>query len=144
MNDKYWVRNSISKILSQNDVGDSGGHQAGILIPKNPDILSFFPDLNENIKNPRIQLYFYDIEGKKWIFNFIYYNNRLFGGTRNEYRLTAMTTFIKNNNLKAGDEIIFFKNDNGLLQIRYRRAFEQKKISEGVIRLGNDWKVINI
>ena len=34
---------SISKILSANDIGATGGHQAGILIPKDPRILGFFP-----------------------------------------------------------------------------------------------------
>ena len=35
--------NAIEKTLSKNDTGETGGHQAGILVPKEPDILGFFP-----------------------------------------------------------------------------------------------------
>jgi len=90
----------ISKLLSQNDAGQTGGHQAGILIPKSGGILDFFPVLNINEKNPRIQIVFTDETDRKWEFNFIYYNSKLFGGTRNEYRLTGMTFYIHQNNLK--------------------------------------------
>lgn len=47
---------TISKKLSANDIGINGTHQAGILVPKAKDILSFFPDLNAAIKNPRMTL----------------------------------------------------------------------------------------
>ena len=47
---------TISKKLSANDIGINGAHQAGILVPKAKDILSFFPDLNAAIKNPRMTL----------------------------------------------------------------------------------------
>lgn len=86
---------SISKILSLNDTGETGGHQAGILIPKGGDILQFFPELDADEKNPRISLYFIDEANQRWKFNFIYYNNKFFGGTRNEYRLTGMTEYIR-------------------------------------------------
>ena len=39
------AKRSISKILSANDTGETGGHQAGILVPKQEEILSFFPPL---------------------------------------------------------------------------------------------------
>ena len=45
---------TISKKLSANDIGINGAHQAGILVPKAKDILSFFPDLNAAIKNPSV------------------------------------------------------------------------------------------
>ena len=92
----YNTKHIISKKLSANDVGMNGNHQAGILIPKNREILSFFPYLGENEKNPRVNLKFTDPYGKDWIFSFIYYNNKFFGGTRNEFRLTRMTTFLRN------------------------------------------------
>ena len=44
---------AITKELSANDTGHTGGHQAGILIPKNSRILSFFPKLGTESKNPR-------------------------------------------------------------------------------------------
>jgi len=68
MEDHYQMIHAISKVLSANDVGVTGGHQAGILIPKNPDILSFFPTLGNKDKNPRAQLRFLDQDGREWFF----------------------------------------------------------------------------
>jgi hypothetical protein len=96
---------AIEKILSANDTGETGGHQAGICVPKAENILSFFPPLNPELKNPRQVLDIKDDAGTFWSFNFIYYNNRFFGGTRNEYRLTGMTAFFREFNLKDGDKI---------------------------------------
>ena len=93
---------AITKVLSKNDTGETGGHQAGILVPKDPNILAFFPPLDSSTKNPRVRLNFFDPQGSLWKFSFIYYNNYFFGGTRNEYRLTWMTALIRNYNLKAG------------------------------------------
>ena len=91
---------AITKELSRNDTGETGGHQAGMLIPRDPEILLFFPKLDPKEYNPRHRLVFRDPLGSKWTFSFIYYNNRFFGGTRNEYRLTCMTPFIRAHNLR--------------------------------------------
>ena len=132
---------SISKILSANDTGDTGAHQAGILVPKLIEILSFFPTLDKNEKNPRAMLTFTDENGSFWEFAFIYYNNRFFGGTRNEYRLTRMTKYFKENNLKPGDELIL-KNENGLIRkVSYKRAQQQ---TSGKLKLSTEWKVISL
>ena len=133
----------ITKVLSANDTGDTGGHQAGILVPKNQNILGFFPPLDATEKNPRHHLPFYDEENERWIFAFIYYNNRFFGGTRNEYRLTRMTPFIRQSNLKPGDELIF-KKEEGKRLIRYKRNRDKGMLKDGVLRLGSDWKIIQI
>jgi hypothetical protein len=100
----------ISKILSRNDTGQSGGHQDGFHIPKT--IVKFLPDLDFSIKNPRIKVIFKDSSHKEWIFNYIYYNNKKFGGTRNERRLTRTAKYIKTFNLKAGDSINLSKKNN--------------------------------
>lgn len=57
---------SISKKLSANDIGANGSHQAGILVPKDREILSFFPDLGCFEKNPRAVIEFADASGKTW------------------------------------------------------------------------------
>ena len=143
---------AITKTLSLNDSGETGGHQAGICVPKGGDILRFFPDLGNEEKNPRVSLYFTDPSGKKWKFNFIYYNNKFFDpkGTRNEYRLTGMTAFLRENRLKAGDDIILMRNDDDSYFIQYRRqnqsdikviTTEDGKKKKRLI-LGSDWKVI--
>lgn len=133
---------SISKVLSPNDTGETGGHQAGMLIPKGGEILEFFPDLNTEEKNPRTYLYFIDDVNKRWKFNFIYYNNKFFGGTRNEYRLTGMTAYIRQNNLKTGDTIILTRDNNGILSIRCERQNSVASNTPKLVITGT-WKVVN-
>lgn len=133
---------SISKILSSNDTGETGGHQAGMLIPKGGEILEFFPALNGEEKNPRTYLYFIDDVNKRWKFNFIYYNNKFFGGTRNEYRLTGMTAYIRQNNLKTGDTIVLSRDDNGILSIRFERQNSTASSIPKLVITGT-WKVVN-
>lgn len=138
----------IAKVLSANDAGVTGGHQAGLLIPRTEEILSFFPQLDSNQLNPRAHLNFEDDEGLYWEFAFIYYNNKRFGGTRNEYRLTRMTKYIRDAGLMAGDQVILQRLSNGSYAISYRR--ENRSVvaekSEGgtVLRLGSGWKVIDL
>ena len=143
---------SISKILSANDTGETGGHQAGILIPKDNDILSFFPTLSAlNEKNPRVRLTFTDAGGDKWNFNFIYYNNKFYGGTRNEFRLTGMTKYIRTNNLKAGDMIILRRNTTGDRFIEHQRSGFMQVVSASEsernytvrLKLSHTWRVIS-
>lgn len=144
---------AITKTLSMNDSGETGGHQAGILVPKTGDVLDFFPDLGNDEKNPRAVLYFTDSAGKEWKFTFIYYNNRFFDpkGTRNEYRLTGMTAYFRENGLKAGDDITLIHNDDDTYSIQYRR---QKSAIVKIISsndgkekkrlvIGSGWKVID-
>lgn len=115
---------AITKTLSLNDSGETGGHQAGILVPRRADIVRFFPDLGNEEKNPRVALFFGDSSGRIWKFNFIYYNNKFFDpeGTRNEYRLTGMTAYIRENNLKAGDDIVLTRDEDDNYVIQYKRS----------------------
>lgn len=133
-------KRAITKVLSKNDTGETGAHQAGILIPKTEEILSFFPELNSSVKNPRHSITFTDDSGSQWQFSFIYYNNKFFGGTRNEYRLTRMTPFIKSHNLKSGDALSLVHDAE--YYISYVR---DSVVHDGdVLHLGTSWKVINI
>ena len=68
----------IEKTLTANDLGMTGSHQAGICIPKQKEILDFFPKLESLVKNPRTTMTFIDEFEAKWSFNFIYYNNKIF------------------------------------------------------------------
>jgi hypothetical protein len=135
---------SISKILSANDTGQTGGHQAGILVPKQQEILDFFPLLDRTEQNPRHHLIFRDADDTRWEFAFIYYNNRFFGGTRNEFRLTRMTPYIRQSALQSGDEITLERNDEGHYLVKYRRAKDSGRGKDGILRLGSDWRVVNI
>lgn len=139
---------TITKVLSANDTGETGGHQAGLLIPREKRILSFFPKLDEAQLNPRAHLRFEDQCGNFWEFAFIYYNNRFFGGTRNEYRLTRMTKYIRESGLMTGDEVEMHRYSTGSYSISYRRANEPSISLSGegktVLKLGSGWKVIDI
>ena len=126
----------ISKYLSGSDIGSTNTHQSGIYIPKN--VLDFFPKLNKNSKNPRKAISFRDVYGEKWNFNYIYYNNKLFGGTRNEYRLTGIHRFIVSRNLKEQD-LIKLVNENGHYFIHYKKTKLKMNIYTGLY----DWKVYN-
>lgn len=134
---------SISKVLSDNDTGVTGSHQAGILVPKNPSVLAFFPPLDRGQRNPRAVLHLTDDTGRAWQFTLIYYNNALFGGTRNEYRLTHMTEFIRRHNLKSDDEVIFTREENGSLHVSFRHRASPQVSGTGVLKLRAGWKVLS-
>lgn len=101
---------SFAKVLSANDTGATGGHQAGILVPKSdPALLAFFPPLAAEVQNPDAWVEAEDDDGCVWKLRYIYYNNRLHAenGTRNEYRLTHLTKYLRHAGAKAGDSLIF-------------------------------------
>lgn len=100
------TKTAFRKILSANDVGATGGHQGGILIPKGErDLLAFLPPLDPSIKNPDAWLSCRDPQGGTHRFRFVYYNNKLHDikGTRNEYRITYMTAWFRNSGAQEGD-----------------------------------------
>jgi restriction endonuclease EcoRII-like protein len=133
----------IAKTLSANDIGDTGGHQAGILIPKISEILSFFPRLDPREKNPRVRLVFRDDDQiTRWEFAFIYYNNRFFGGTRNEHRLTCMTKYLRSKNAKVGDDLVFTRDEAGRLFVRCSRA-NQIETEDDILVLSGGWKIVS-
>lgn len=134
---------AITKHLSRNDTGETGGHQAGILVPRDAHILSFFPPLDRSQKNPRHKLVFRDPLDGRWEFSFIYYNNKFFGGTRNEYRLTCMTPFIRSHNLRAGDNLTLSRDGDNRFHINYQRQSDTNE-SDDTLRLGTLWKVVAI
>lgn len=137
------MERQIAKLLSANDTGQTGGHQAGILIPRDEKVLSFFPHLDPSAPNPRCHLRFLDDGGTFWEFAFIYYNNLFFGGTRNEYRLTRMTKFIRQAGLVQGDELVLSRSDERY-GVSYRRKKDAPSLANGVLRLGTGWRVIRI
>ena len=99
---------TYTKSLSANDTGESGGHQAGILVPKGATAFrAFLPSLAE-IKNPRAWIECTDPDGKIWDFCFIHYNNKHYDptGTRDEYRITHMTKFLRSFGATEGDDVV--------------------------------------
>lgn len=99
---------TFAKTLTANDVGKSGGHQAGIHIPKSQtDLIRMLPALDAGVKNPDAWLECIDDDGRRWKFRYIYYNNSLHdpGGTRDEYRITHMTNFFRVIGGSPGDQL---------------------------------------
>ncbi len=132
----------VSKVLSPNDVGRTGGHQAGILVPKMPEVLGYFPFLSSQEKNPRASISFWDDGGDRWDFMLIYYNNRQFGGTRNEYRLTGMTKFFRAHNAKPKDEVVFGGEEGMGRRIALKKR-SSEHLNQDVVKLSGGWKVIS-
>lgn len=102
-------RQSYEKLLTANDTGETGGHQAGVHIPKSQtDLLRLLPPLDPAQKNPDAWLEMTDDAGIVWPFRYIYYNNRLHdeGGTRDEYRITHMTGYFRATGAAAGDMLV--------------------------------------
>ena len=67
---------TITKILTENDLGRTGAHQAGIHVPKTIISTGIFTRLPIDKKNPRAQIAAQDDRGRIWEFTFIYYNNK--------------------------------------------------------------------
>lgn len=86
------------------------------------EAVSFFPSLGVDTLNPRVTLQFEDQSGEFWSFDFIYYNNVYFGGTRDEYRLTPMNNYFYHNRIKAGDAIILERTGDKEFKIRHEKG----------------------
>lgn len=137
----------LEKTLSANDVGTTGTHQAGVLIPKRPEALGVFPPLDPMSRNPREVLKAFDEDGKLWPLNFIYYNNRNFGGTRNEYRLTGVGPYLRSRSAEEGAVLqIERREDNAyrLTLIGRRQISESEASADQVVRLRltGSWRLV--
>ncbi len=100
---------TYEKMLTANDTGETGGHQAGVHIPKSQiELLALLPYLDPTQKNPDAWLRMTDDTGTIWEFRYIYYNNKLHdeSGTRNEYRITHMTKFFRAVGAAEGDIMV--------------------------------------
>ncbi|HGM6823643.1 TPA: EcoRII N-terminal effector-binding domain-containing protein [Serratia marcescens] len=123
------MKKTFSKSLSANDVGATGAHQAGILVPKSDsELLAFFPSLDPSIKNPDAWIECVDEDGIGRKFRFVYYNNKLHDptGTRNEYRITYMTRYFREIGAKEGDILEISRDVTSLIySIRIKNKSEE-------------------
>lgn len=109
---------TYTKELTPNDVGTTGGHQAGIAVSKLD--IAFFPTLAEVEKNPRVAISVVDERGGEWLWNFIHYNNKIVAsGTRDEYRVTGMTTYLRDRDARPGDIVVFSRLGEGNYEINF-------------------------
>ncbi|MGV3576329.1 MAG: EcoRII N-terminal effector-binding domain-containing protein [Devosia sp.] len=110
------------KSLSANDVGSTGAHMAGILVPKSDgELLAFLPQLDPTQLNPSAWIECVAPDGTQLRLRFVYYNNRHHtpGGTRNEYRITHLTGFLRNAGAKEG-ELFEISQEEGCSTYRIR------------------------
>lgn len=110
---------SFEKVLSANDTGITGGHMGGILIPRTATgLLALFPTLDPKEYNPSVFINISDANGTSHKLRFVYYNNKLHKkGTRNEYRLTYLTDYLRNANAQAGDRFRISMDDHSRLEM---------------------------
>ncbi len=131
----------LVKTLSSNDVGSTGGHQSGVVIPKKIAKQGFFPELNSSIVNPRQQLdAVVESTGKNLRLNYIYYNGKLHKtSTRNEYRLTGISSFLKDSSAQEGDRLVITKVGDLRYKLRVIPANQHYLEEEIVVNLSKDW-----
>lgn len=129
------------KTLSANDVGATGAHQGGILIPKSEgELLAFLPSLDPSVKNPDAWIECVDESDTVNRMRFVYYNNKLHdkNGTRNEYRITYMTRYFREVCAVAGEALEISKGKNDpRYKIRIVRESEElaTQSAEEVVRI---------
>lgn len=130
----------IAKRLSNNDLGITGSHQSGIVVPKFIIAQDFFPYLDPNEYNPRRELLFISLNAE-WKVSFIYYNNKLHGkGTRNEYRITGLSAFYKESKCNVGDSLRFYPtNKEDVFKVEVHRALSAEEITEKKLIIRADW-----
>ncbi len=126
---------SYEKILTKNDTGETGAHQAGILVPKsNKELIHFFPVLDKVTFNPDRWINCIDDDGEIWQLRYIYYNGKSLTpkrSTRNEYRITHMTKFFSKWNARSGDSVVFTSTiEENTFKISIKRAEEPSKVIE--------------
>jgi len=135
------------KLLSANDLGINGSHQAGILVPKPLARSGFFPELDEGTLNPRSQLDIATSKGYRSTAQFIFYNNKRFGGTRDEFRLTHLTKPLRELGMQVGDTLRLSVCDGGYTLEKLeedRQIVERSAHDRPMLRLTGGWILINI
>ncbi|WP_449396773.1 EcoRII N-terminal effector-binding domain-containing protein [Devosia riboflavina] len=138
---------TFRKKLSANDVGQTGAHQGGLLIPKGEkDLLAMLPSLDRSVKNPDAWIDCADESGHVLKLRFVYYNNKLHdpGGTRNEYRITHLTGWFRDVGAREGDELEISRTDLGHYEIAIRSAgFAEEPVEFGLrVRL-SAWRRVH-
>ena len=137
---------TVSKRLSANDLGFTGTHQAGILIPKSPEIVGFFPSLDEDRHNPSCTVTVFLPEPEESVdLRFIHYNGRKTGmSTRDEYRLTGTTRMLRTLEAGEGDYLEFHRNYKGDIRVRvmHTSATDEKNLGGMVVKLVGGWRLV--
>lgn len=123
----------IRKVLTANELGLTGSHQAGMHVPKSdPELLRFFPHLNHRALNPRVEVELTVPElGQRRTLQFIYYNNkRVAGGTRDEFRLTGLTSIFHDLDAKPEDCVVLTRDESNEVALTLERRTDSTVTKE--------------
>jgi len=138
----------VHKTLSANDLGLTGSHQAGILVPKELARTDFLPQLDREELNPREDVYVRLSTGREVVLKYIYYNNRRFQGTRDEYRLTYLTRPLKEIGATVGAVLQIRKLGDRFYSMGMLKEHLLPERNEmpgrTVLRLSGGWVLINM
>ena len=133
----------VQKTLSPNDMGDTRSHQAGIHVPK--VLVHFFPALNESTLNPRSNVRLRSEQDVIGTCTYIHYNNKVISdGTRDEYRITRIRSFLTECGARTGDTIEFNRVGDYQYLVRIVEP-ETKPVSDTVVvDLASGWKTVRV
>jgi hypothetical protein len=115
----------FEKPLSPNDIGQTGSHQAAVVISKSDYFSSqVFPELEAEKDNPEARVRFLRRDGGPGVdARFVYYNNKNRGGSRDEIRLTGITDFLRQVSPNPGDFLRLEIDSEGRHFISIRRDY---------------------
>lgn len=131
----------VQKTLSPNDMGDTGSHQAGIHVPK--ALLNFFPRLDESTLNPRSNLRLQSEQGLAGTCAYIHYNNKVVSdGTRDEYRITWIRSFLTECGARTGDTIEFTQIGESQYLVKIVASDTRQLADAVVVDLAGGWKTV--
>jgi Restriction endonuclease EcoRII, N-terminal len=130
----------LRKLLTDNDLGATGSHQAGVHVPKG--LAKYFPTLEEAELNPDVWLQVRHVGGtSRW--RFIHYNNGVVGsGTRDEFRLTHVTEFLGAAGALAGDTLELTRT--GPISYDARVASQDARNDSLVLSVAGGWRVVQL
>lgn len=130
---------SFEKTLTANDTGHSHSHQAGIHVPKGQyELIAFLPPLDSKTLNPSVWLEAIDADEVSWRLRYIHYNNKMHAerGTRDEYRITHLTTYFRAAGAVPGDRMMISgEPGSGLIRIAVIKERESDPAEARTVRL---------
>lgn len=135
----------VSKKLTLTDVGKNNSHLSAIRIPASVVGSEVLPELSKEELNPKLDLVFYDENGKGWVFQYIYYNDKYHGKpsrlSHNEYRLSRVRDYIRAYALEEEDEIWFSIDDNDIRRVGFVKKEVPQEENDGIIHIKGGWKI---
>lgn len=130
----------LRKTLSANDIGATGSHQSGMVVPRT--MKGFFPPLDETTLNPSVWLVV-RMGDETGVWRFIHYNNRVVaGGTRDEYRLTRTSGFLQGAGATAGDTVELTRNHPDEYSFRLLRT--EPSAAGLVLSTSGPWRIVRL